>query len=474
MKKKVILLVSYWAVISFSCFSLGVSDMPSQTYENDKQILMTSVSYLVDSGQLKEAIAVTEKFAKKYPSDGDSRRQLGLLQALAGKPTKAIQEFEKAYEAHDSTNEKNVDLYLMAKTYHQGKNGEKTLAVLKRMGETPEGSLFAEKAKAQLSTQRTLPEYDPKEYARPQVSTAEGINAAAVPSSGSVGETTDSIFAVSVVGGSDSNPIFIPDGSQTKNDAASTFVSTTLVGNMTAYQAGELKSSLSIANSEYQKEIAKSFNNFRWSLNLNWKPDYNWFKEQKISFNNSLDQSFQTQDGFQYFYTSDQLSLNKDFANLGTHEFSSSIKLGGRSYANKELTAPENNRSGYSLGLNGTHRTSLGELPWTNSLSITDQQTIGKKFNTLGLDLVSNLQQMLFGDFEILYGLSYGYVSYPNDSTKRVDRSSGIGLDISRNVNSVKGLNGKLSFARSQNRSTAAEFSYTQDIISLWVNYEFF
>lgn len=457
--------------------SMGYSQV-NQTKENERQILAASVAYLLDSGQEKEALRLAKTFLKKYPNDPEGFRQFGIIKIFNNDSVGAINEFEKAFQSHEDEIEKSIDLYLIAKAWSLDAANENVIDTLKRMNAIEITQSYVKRALSKYQQDQSLPILN-KDYLvkRKVASFPSAINQSQTTSpesvtSGSEGSGPNGSLAL--VYGLDTNPIFVPDGSQSRNDAASTFSSMTINKSWKGSFQGQLIHTISLGTSIYFKEIAQSFNNFRWSYATGLEPSSDWFKENKVSFSNSFEQSYQTENGFNYFFSADTLSMNKIIAKESDNEWGLLFKLGYRSYANKDLTDTTNDRSGGSFGAGANAKTTVYDLPVMASVGINKQLTNGQKFDTNSYDGVINLQQMAFRSYEVLYGLGITLMDYPNNPDKKTDINTSLGLEISHALESFKGWSAKWSLSRAQNKSDAADSNFTQDNFSLWMNYDLF
>jgi hypothetical protein len=167
------------------------------------------------------------------------------------------------------------------------------------------------------------------------------------------------------------------------------------------------------------------------------------------------------------------LGIKKDYLPIGDHKFTSGVTGSYRFYANKNLDVKENDRSGATVGLSGGHKLTRDNWVWMNNISFTQLFTVGEKFNTREFSLVTNYQKIIWWQIELFLGANTSLVSYPNNGS-RMDKSYGAEVDLSRDVNSINGLNLKVSASRTQNKSDATDSNYKQDIFALWVTYDLF
>lgn len=435
------------------------------TSKNEKEVFKTTLSYFIESERYSDALKLTEKKMKEFPDDQEVIRLNGLSHYLLGNYADAEKSFSKA--ASISTNEqKSINIYL--ETQAQIKQGKFESAVdsLRNLEKLPDSKEYAKIAILELKSKRTIPEYNPKSK-NMMTSTAQmggSLNSGRVPSG---------ILSTSLIYGLDTNPIFVPDYSQTKNDAYSTFFSITpslTLKHSTRY--GALSNSFNIGYTDYSREIAKTFNNLRFSLGTEFSPKSEFFLKNKITFTNAISQSYQTQPSLNYYFTQDNLSARKDFDNIGSHSFAAVLMTGFRTYANKNLLDAADDRSGFSYGLKGIHKTSNGDWVWLNSIGGVYQNTFGGKFNTFTTDYGANFQKQVFSSYEFSAGLGVSYINYVNSDNDRKDLMTSFGADIGTELSWIENANFKISFARVANKSKLDASTYTQNIFSAWLNYD--
>jgi hypothetical protein len=380
-------------------------------------------------------------------------------------------------QAAENTSEEQqaINLYLLTQSDIKSGEYQKAEQVLNRMKSLPSAMAYTSLAINQFAVSKTIPELNSTMLLSksPSVKTSkvESTKTEVVKPE----EKKPYSLSLNAVIGSDSNPVFVPDNSDAKVSARSTFFSTTAAGSFqTKFYDGDMINGLAMGYTSFQKEEAKVFNNLRLNLSTNWKPAQSLFKENSISFLNKLDRSYMTNKALKYYFTGDTLSLNKDFMAIGEHRFNASLFVGYRTYGNQDLTAVENDRTGGSVGLRGIHKIGRGDWAWLNSMTYANQSTVGKKFNTKNLELVTSFQKVTFYDVEALLSASYSIVNYPKFTQSRTDKSVGIGLDLSHELPWKKGLNSKISYIKNKNNSPVSESTYTQDVFSLWVVYDVF
>jgi hypothetical protein len=344
---------------------------------------------------------------------------------------------------------------------------EEAEKIIKDMSSISESKEYSEIALSELHAKGDIPEFTPKQDV--EVAGEQSGNRNSVGQSSKKGLS----FGATGVIGLDTNPVFVPDFSQTKNEAKSTFYTLNAsVSKKSSISLGEVSNSLNLGYTDYSEEIAKSFNNLRLNLSTTLDPNNAFFKNNKISFVNRLDQSYQADGELDYYFTSDVLSLKKEILQSGKNTYSVLLNSGFRTYANKNLISREDDRSGFSYGLRGVHKMSKDDWAWLNSLSMTKQQTYGSKFDTISTDYSTNIQKLIFFDFEALLGFGFQQINYINSSPERVDYMMNYGADLSRDI-LFQGLDVHFNYSRTKNNSDIDDFTYTQDIFSVWINYEF-
>jgi hypothetical protein len=447
--------------------SFDIRSQTSQPDENAKNIFKSSLSYLVSGQKLQEAKRLTYKSLKKFPNDQEVIRLDGLISFLLNDYQNSSQSFKRAAQLSVENSDKAINLYLLAKTFIKMKRMGEAKKILGDMESLSVSSEYSKKALRELESNGDISEFVPSQQG------GEAGNSKQTNKS-SAGQSDKKNLGLVLTGvlGLDTNPVFVPDFSQTKNEAKSTFYTLNAsISKKSQIHLGDIGNSLNIGYTNYSEEIAKSFNNLRLGLLTTFDPDGTFFKRYKINFTNKLDQSYQADGELDYYFTSDVLSLKKEIFQSGINTFSGLINTGFRTYANKNLIALEDDRSGFSYGLRGVHKMSKDDWAWLNSLSLTKQQTYGGKFDTINTDYSTNIQKLIFYDFEALLGFGLQKIDYINSNSNRVDYMMNYGADISRGL-IIDGLNIHFNYSRTKNNSDIDEFTYTQDIFSLWINYE--
>ncbi len=454
-------------VLIFSSFSFANVDLITT---NRQSILKSTFSYLIDSQKFQEAKKLTQNELKNNPQNPEVIHLDGLASYLMSNYLEAEESFLKASKLTQGA-DRATNLYLLAKTYLKQKKNNEAKSVIVEMNQIEESNSYSRLALEELNKGNDIPEFYPN-YSSESLVNSSQANIGKQPSD--KGTEKNLIFNANMVYGLDSNPIFIPDFSQEKNDAKSSFYS--LSGGITFSSklvVGKISNNLNFGYTNYSEVIAKSFNNARLSLVTNWNPSNEFLKKNKISFANKLDRSYQAENELNYYFTSDVFSFKKEILSVGVHSLNSSFSLGYRTYANKNLVNKEDDRSGMSYSAKGIYKIALEEWAILNSFGGTDQQTYGNKFDTLALDYTLNIQKVLFYEIEALLGYGVTRIDYVNSETGRVDLMSNYGLDLSRDLHFLTGSTAKLSYSRTKNKSDLEASTYTQDIFSLWINYDF-
>lgn len=437
-----------------------------QARENERFVLKTSLSYLMGQAQFDEAEKSVHKFLIKYPDDWEALQLSGYIYFAKRDYPKAKEAFRQA--AKYSVNaDKAINLYLLANSQIRDREFSEAEASLNEMREIPNSNFYVEMAVQELRNNRTIPEFNAKMLTEnPPVEGRAGA-----PARAGLGW----MWTVEGVYGLDSNPIFVPDNSESKNDAASNFYAFngSLVRKTLLYK-GEFTNALNVGYTGYDTKAAQAFNNLRLGFNSQWKPDFDFFQRHQISFKNKIDQSYGAEKSPEYFFTSELFTLQKDFSEIGRNKFSSFLNVGYRTYANKNLTSKEDDRSGVPMGLGLSHKLKGSSLMWLNSASYTNLNTVGGKFDTTEVSVVSNVQAQAPLDTEALFSLSYSRVDYPNYGSTRADQSVGAGIELSYEVPKVRGMNIKFSVTRTKNTSDLSSSNFTQDIMALSVTYDAF
>lgn len=276
------------------------------------------------------------------------------------------------------------------------------------MGKDPRSSAYSKSALAQLSSQKSIPEFNLSMLAGKEPSKDSALEAQVSQSKKKEKPAPKPEFKKSysvtleVVGGLDTNPIFIPDNSQSKNEAKSIFSSQTLAATLAStLYGGELNNSFSIGHTGYSEDAAKSFDNLRLSIATNWKPVNDFFQKNQLTLTNKIDQSYGSNKTIEYFYTSETLGLKKDFASVSEHKFMTGVTGSYKTYANKNLDVKENDRSGFAVGLSGQHKLARDNWIWMNNIGFNQLFTVGKKFNTREFSLITNYQRIIWGQTEL-------------------------------------------------------------------------
>lgn len=439
----------------------------SQLVENEKTVLKTTISYLIDNKKMDEAKEITRRYMATHSTDGEIYRIDGLVNYLDKDYPSAISSFNKA--ASLTVDEQQaINLYLLAKSQAKAQQYPNVYVSLDRMEEIPGTEAYVQNARDQFNRDKTLPEFNVALLIvqNPTLSLRK-TKEAPPPEEKNYTLLGEGIY------GYDSNPIFIQDDSPTRNEAKSTFYSVKVGGTYKLKPSiGLLNNKLSVGYTSYQKEIAKAFNNLSIVYQLNWNPSYGFLYNQKITFRYKLERSYAAPKKVRYYYTGNSLEINKEFEPVGNNKFNVALPIGYRTYGNQDLDSKENDRSGLSYGIKGGHKYQGDAWAWLNTLAYNAQNTVGKKFNTRGLDFISNVQKILPWEFEGLVGLNYGLLTYTNFPDKRTDQNMGFSLELSHDVKWVKGMESALSFSSIKNRSTAQESNFSQNVILLRISYE--
>jgi tetratricopeptide (TPR) repeat protein len=449
-----------------------------QTHENEKTVLKTTLSYLMGHQKYSESLDYTKKFLKKYSTDAEGWHLEGLVYYAKGDFKKSEEDFLKASKIYPvESEERAVDLYLASQTAIKTGNLASAEKHLLEMAKNPTAQAYSRSALTQLSTSKSIPEFNLTMLENKSEENVSNESTGKSKKKTAKAKTEDkkaTSMSLELVGGLDTNPIFLPDNSQSKNEAKSIFSSQTLgITHASTLKGGEFNNSFSLGHTGYQKDAAKSFDNLRVSLATNWKPVNEFFQKNQLTLTNKIDQSYGTNNTIEYFYTSETLGIKKDYLPIGDHKFTSGVTGSYRFYANKNLDVKENDRSGATVGLSGGHKLTRDNWVWMNNISFTQLFTVGEKFNTREFSLVTNYQKIIWWQIELFLGANTSLVSYPNNGS-RMDKSYGAEVDLSRDVNSINGLNLKVSASRTQNKSEATDSNYTQDIFALWVTYDLF
>jgi len=454
-------------LLSFSTHLFANENLIQNTV-NEKEVFKTTMSYLIESDRLDDAKLLAEKHIKSHPNDHDFHRYLGLVLYLKKDYENAIESFKKS-EKLSTGSDKASCLYLIAQSNIKLGRIEDAKNQLEAMEKIPESKDYASVAMDSLKRSGEIPEYIPPSKMMSNTSSSS------ISNSGNSG-VAKGPFSISANGvyGLDSNPIFIPDFSQEKNDAESSFYSLTAnVGVNSNLSAGKLNNTLTAGYTSYSEEIAKSFNNFRLSLGTQFDQKEGIFNKWGITLLNKLDRSYQAQENLEYYFTSDVFSLKKDLFKNSNHIITGQANLGFRTYANKNLVNKEDDRSGASYGLRGIYKFSYDDFAIINSLGMTDQQTYGNKFDTMATDFGANVQKILYWDIEAMLGASVTRIDYVNSDENRIDFMTSYGLDLTKSIDQISGSSVKLSYSRTSNNSDLTASTYTQNIYSLWVNYDY-
>ena len=448
-----------------------------QTHENEKTVLKTTLSYLMGHQKYSESLEYTKKFLKKYSNDPEAWHLEGLVYYAKNDFKKSEEDFIKASKIYSlESEERAIDLYLASQSAIKNGNLDSAQKHLVEMGKNPKASDYSRNALSQLAREKSIPEFNLSMLAEStQNSNSAGSMNKTKKAEKQKAEAKKALsLTLELVGGLDTNPVFIPDNSQSKNEAESVFSSQTIaVTYASTLAGGEFNNSFTLGHTGYQKEVAKAFDNLRVSLASNWKPVSEFFQKNQLTLTNKIDQSYGANATLEYFYTSETLGVKKEFVPYGDHKFTSIVTGSYRTYANKNLDVKENDRSGATIGLSGVHKLARDNWVWMNNIGFTQLYTVGNKFNTREFSFVTNYQKMIWGQTELFLGANTSIVSYPNNGS-RVDKSYGAEIDLSKDVNWVNGLNLKLSASRTQNKSDVSDSNYTQDIYALWVTYDLF
>ncbi len=439
----------------------------NQELDNEKEIFKATLSYLIEADRLNDAGITVGKYLKKNPQDSEALRLDGLVYYLKKNYKNSSTAFLAVAQATQDQ-ERAINLYLAAQSNIKLGEFKSAGKALKQMSEIPSAKDYYESALKEFEKNKKIPELSVSMLLSKKVEVVlEKPIAVIPPLKKGYG------LQVTTVAGSDSNPVFIPDNSDAKKSANSTFYSLSAKG---AYNSkffeGDMTNGLTLGYINYQKEEAKAFNNLRLNLSTKWVPSQSFFQEYKLSLSNKLDRSYMTNKVIKYYFTGDTLSLNKEFTPVGEHKFNSSFFLGYRTYGNQDLTDVENDRSGVSYGVKGIHKRTRDEWVWLNSLTYLNQNTTGKKFNTKNMELVTSYQRAALYGLEYVVSGSYSITNYPRFKQSRTDKTLGFEIDLSRDLPWWKGLNAKLSYSHNKNSSPLSESSYSQDVISLWVVYD--
>jgi len=454
-------------MLSFSTLLFANENLIQNTI-NEKEVFKTTMSYLIESERLDDAQLLTEKHIKSHPNDHDYHRYRGLVLYLKKDFSNAIESFKKS-EKLSSGSEKASCLYLIAQSNIKLGKVEEAKNSLETMQTLPESKDYAFVALKSLNSTGEIPEYIPPSKMMSNTSTSS------ISNSGN-NSGPQKAFSINANGiyGLDSNPVFIPDFSQEKNDAQSTFYSLSAnVGMNSNLSSGKLNNTLTAGYTSYTEEIAKSFDNFRLSLGTQFDQKEGILNKWGITLINKLDRSYQAQENLEYYFTSDVFSLKKDLFKNANHTITAQTNVGFRTYANKNLVNKEDDRSGASYGARGIYKFTYDDFAIINSLGVTDQQTYGNKFDTMATDFAANFQKILYLDIEAMLGASVIRIDYVNSEENRVDYMTSYGLDLSRDIDAISGSSLKLSYSRTNNNSDLESSTYTQNIYSMWLNYDY-
>ncbi len=449
------------------CFSCHQAIFASQLVENEKTVLKNTISYLIDNKKMGEAKEITKRYIATHSSDGEIYRIDGLVNYLDKDYSNAIRSFNKA-AALTVDEQQAINLYLLAKSQAKAQLYSDVNPTLDRMDEIPGADAYVQNARDQFNRDKTLPEFNVALLIvqNPTLSLKKTKEV----------EKTEKNYALLSEGvfGYDSNPIYVQDSSPTRNDANSTFYSVKVGGSYKINPSiGLMNNKLSVGYTAYQKELAKAFNNFTIVYQVNWKPSWRLLSDQKISLKYQATRSYAAPKKLKYYFTGHSLDLNKEFEDFGKNKFNVSLLTGYRIYGNQDLDSKENDRSGFSYGIKGGHKYQGDDAwAWLNTLAYNVQNTVGKKFNTQGVDFLTDVQKILPWDFEGLFGFNYGLLTYTNFPDKRTDESLGFSLELSHDVIWIKGLESALSFSAIKNHSNAEESTFSQNVILLRISYE--
>ncbi len=439
----------------------------NQEFDNEKEIFKTTLSYLIETDRLNDAGVSVGKYLKRYPQDSEALRLDGLVYYLKKDYKNSSTVFLFAAQATQNQ-EKAINLYLAAQSNIKQGEFKSAEEILKQMSEIPSTKDYSELALIEFEKNKNILELGVSMLLSKKEEVVLEKSTNVIPSKKKVFN-----FLLTPVIGSDSNPTFVPDNSDAKKSASSPFYSLTAMGGHNSkFYDGEMVNDLTLGYTNYQKEEAKVFNNLRFNLSTKWAPEQSFFHEYKLSLSNKLDRSYMTNKGIKYYFTGNTLIFSKEFTPMGDHKFNTSLLLGYRTYGNQDLIAVENDRSGVSYGTRGIHKMARDEWAWLNSLTYLNQNTTGKKFNTKNLEFVTSYQRVTLYDLECVVSGSYSIANYHRFTQSRTDKTLGLGIDLSHDLPWDKGLNVKLSYSHNKNSSPVSEFSYTQDVISLWVIYD--
>lgn len=433
--------------------------------ENQKQVFKTTITYLIDNKKYKEAFDLISKNRKKRPEDQELIRLQGLVLYLDKNYKKANAYFKEASEK-TSNSEKAINLYLLAQSKIKLNDIESAANIIRSMGDIPSVHKYSEMALNELKSKGSIPEFVPHKENSTNNSNPINVQPSSRKKYGSM---------VSMVGGMDTNPVFIPDYSQTSNKARSYFtsVNSSTIANVDS-TIGEFNNSFNLGYTYYAEEVAQAFNNLRFNFSTLLNPSSDYFRKKRITFSNSFDRSYQANKKFDYYFTSDNLTAKKEFLTTQNQLFALSLTSGFRTYANKTLTDAADDRSGFSYTMRGIYKYSKDDWAWIHSVGAYKQDTFGGRFNTVTMDYGTNFQKILAYDLEAMISFSIMRIKYLNSPIDREDVMSSYGAEFGREIPRVPGLHSKLSFSRTKNNSDLKQSTYTQDIYSLWVTYELF
>jgi len=435
----------------------------------EKEVFKTTLAYLIESERLDEAKKLTEKHLKDYPNDPYFHRSNGLIHYLNKNYDKAIVSFQKAASLSVGS-EKASNLYLISQSLIKLNKFKEAETILLKMETIPESKDYAAQALDTLRKSNEIPEYIPPAANSLMNTSSMALN----NNTGGASSKKNITFNANGVYGLDSNPVFIPDFSQEKNDAASGFYSlSSSLGLNSQLAIGKLNNTFNVGYTTYIEEIAKSFDNFRLSLITQFDAKSGFLNRYGITLLNKLDRSYQAEKNLEYYFTSDVFSLKKDFIKLNQHTLTGQLSLGFRTYANTNLVNKEDDRSGASYGARGIYKYTFQDWAFINSLGVTNQKTYGGKFDTMATDFGANIQKILIWDIEAMLGGSLTRIDYVNSEEDRVDLMSSYGIDFSRDLGLLAGASLKLSYSRTKNNSDLDPSTYTQDIYSFWINYDY-
>ena len=188
-------------------------------------MLATTLSYLLQQNKIDEALSYTKKFLKKYPDDLNALQLEGLTLYSKKDFKSAAKKFSMASQKSSSAS-KSVNLYLLAQA--QLKVGEvaKAEATLAEMSKDPAATDYGRFAINVLQEKEEIPEFKTSMLKRAPLANVNQAN----PKIGSGIPVKRFSLGSEFIYGVDSNPVFIPDNSETKNEAESTFYSVILNG----------------------------------------------------------------------------------------------------------------------------------------------------------------------------------------------------------------------------------------------------